>query len=67
MADEQDYVRGGKGRKDEIGRTGIHPASAGQIPDEAEIIGQEDLGHRTPGREAPMPLNNSENQENNKK
>lgn len=66
MADEQDYVRGGKGRKDEIGRTGIHPTSAGQVPEGAEVIGQEELGHRVPGREALVPVND-ENAKNDEK
>jgi hypothetical protein len=67
MTDEQDYVRRGKGQKDEVGRTGIYPASAGNAPEDAEVMGQEELGHRIPGREALMPLNNGENQEKNEK
>ena len=47
---DAEYVRGGKGRRDEVGRSGIYPASAGQAPADAEIVGQEELGHRHPGR-----------------
>jgi hypothetical protein len=52
LADEQDYVRRGKGRKDQVGRTGIYPASAVDAPDNAEVRGQDELGHRSPGQEA---------------
>jgi hypothetical protein len=46
---DSDYVRGGKGRKDEVGRTGIYPASSvGDAPEDAQAIGQEELGHRSP-------------------
>jgi len=49
MADrEQEYVRGGKGRKDEVGHSGVYPASAPDAPEDAEARGQEELGHRSP-------------------
>ena len=67
MADDQNYVRRGKGQKEKVGPTGIYPASAGQAPEDAEVIGQEELGHRVPGREALVPLNDIENPENNDK
>ena len=41
---DREYVRGGKGRKDEVGRSGIYPASAPDAPADSEIIGQEELG-----------------------
>ena len=43
-----DYVRSGKGRKDEIGRSGIYPASAAGAPPDAKAVDQEELGHRSP-------------------
>jgi hypothetical protein len=49
---EQEYVRGGKGRKDEVGHSGIYPASAHNAPAGAEIRGQGELGH--PNRTRPV-------------
>jgi hypothetical protein len=49
---EQEYVRGGKGRKDEVGRSGIYPASSPDAPENAEVRGQEDLGHTTSAKNA---------------
>ena len=46
-SDRNEYVRGGKGRKDEVGPTGIFPASGGEAPEDAETMGQEELGHRS--------------------
>jgi hypothetical protein len=60
MADEQDYVRRGKGQKDQIGPTGIYPASASDVPEDAEVRGQEELGHRTPGQESLMKVDQEE-------
>ena len=42
---EREYVRGGKGRKDEVGRSGIYPASSTNAPGDAEIRSEGDLGH----------------------
>jgi hypothetical protein len=42
---ERDYVRGGKGRKDEVGGSGIYPASSPDAPGDAEIRSEGDLGH----------------------
>jgi hypothetical protein len=42
---ERDYVRGGKGRKDEVGGSGIYPASSPDAPGDAEILSEGDLGH----------------------
>jgi hypothetical protein len=39
-------VTAGKGRKDEVGRSGIYPASGGNPPADAEIITPGELGHR---------------------
>lgn len=36
---------GGKGRKDEVGRTGIYPASGPYPPGDAEVRGQGELAH----------------------
>jgi hypothetical protein len=45
-------VTSGKGRKDEVGHTGIYPASTvDQAPADAEVMGQEELGHRSPKEE----------------
>ena len=42
---ERDYVRGGKGRKDEVGGSGIYPASSPDAPGDAELRSEGDLGH----------------------
>jgi len=42
---ERDYVRGGKGRKDEVGGSGIYPASSLDAPGDAEIRSEGDLGY----------------------
>jgi threonine dehydratase len=60
MADEQDYVRRGKGQKDQVGPTGIYPASAADAPEDAEVRGQDELGHRTPGQESLIVINEEE-------
>ena len=59
---QREYVRGGKGRKDKIEKSGIYPASAPDAPGDAVIRTEADLvGHssrpvtpqtnRTPGNE----------------
>jgi len=56
MADERDrqknredeYGKGGKGRKDEVGRSGIYPASAPDAPADAEVRTAGNLVHHTP-------------------
>jgi len=40
-----EYMKGGKGRKDSVGGSGIYPASAANAPDDAVIRGQGELGH----------------------
>jgi hypothetical protein len=32
-----EYMRGGKGRRDEVGGSGIYPASASDAPSDAEV------------------------------
>lgn len=66
MKDEEsdtsgDYMRGGKGRRDEVGRSGIYPASSPNAPADAEIRGQGELGHpnRTRPVSAPEETTNS--------
>jgi hypothetical protein len=39
-------VRAGKGRKDEVGRSGIYPATAPDAPSDAEVITPGELGHK---------------------
>jgi hypothetical protein len=52
--DAQD-VTAGKGRRDEVGRTGIYPSS-GPLPDgDAPVIAAGDLGHLGP-RSLPVPV-----------
>jgi hypothetical protein len=40
---KDEYMRGGKGRKDEVGRSGIYPASAANAPADAEPRSQGDF------------------------
>ena len=51
MSDDRasEYMRGGKGRKDEVGGSGIYPASASDAPADAEIrTPAEFVGHKGP-------------------
>lgn len=53
-ADRQDeYIRGGKGRKDEVGGSGIYPASAPDVPADAEIRSEAGFGHKGPEPNPP--------------
>jgi hypothetical protein len=52
QASDAEYVRRGKGRRDEVGRSGIYPASSADAPPDAEVRGQEELGHISPGSQA---------------
>jgi hypothetical protein len=46
---ENEYMKGGKGRKDEVGGSGIYPASAPDVPADAEIRSEAGLvGHKGP-------------------
>jgi hypothetical protein len=48
--ESSEYMRGGKGRKDEVGGSGIYPASSPNAPGDAEIRGQGELGHPNTSR-----------------
>jgi hypothetical protein len=50
---ERDYMRGGKGRKDEVGGSGIYPASAPNVPADAEIRSEGGLVGHTPSAKNP--------------
>ena len=41
---EREYVKGGRGRRDEVGGSGIYPASSPNAPPDAEIRIEGDLG-----------------------
>ena len=46
---QNEYMRGGKGRKDEVGGSGIYPASSDNVPADAEIRSEAGLvGHKGP-------------------
>ena len=46
---QNDYMRGGKGRKDEVGKSGIYPTSAPDAPINAEVRSEGELvGHKGP-------------------
>ena len=46
---QSEYMRGGKGRKDEVGGSGIYPASSADVPADAEIRSEAGLvGHKGP-------------------
>jgi hypothetical protein len=44
-------VTSGKGRKDEVGRTGIYPASDPDAPADARPVAPGELGHTSPRQE----------------
>jgi len=49
-------VTAGKGRRDEVGRSGIYPAS-GPLPEgDAEVISPGELGHRPRHGETDLPV-----------
>jgi hypothetical protein len=51
---ERDYVKGGKGRRDEVGGSGIYPASSPDAPHDAEIRSPGDFAvHKGGRRRAP--------------
>ena len=41
-----EYIKGGKGRKDEVGGSGIYPASSADAPANAEVRSEGELGRR---------------------
>ena len=50
-AAQKEYMRGGKGRKDEVGKSGIYPASSPDAPGDAVIRSEAELvGHSTAPR-----------------
>ena len=61
-----DQVRGGAGRKDEVGKTGIYPATGPYPNEEAPVITPEDINRRgnpsSPGVELDENLKASERQ-----
>jgi hypothetical protein len=51
MASKDDYIRGGKGRRDEVGRSGIYPASLPDAPPDSAVRSEGELvSHRSPHR-----------------
>jgi hypothetical protein len=53
--EQDDYMRGGKGRKDEVGGSGIYPASSPDAPADAEVRSEGELArHEKP---YPKPAN----------
>jgi hypothetical protein len=49
VQDRNEYVKRGKGRKDEVGGSGIYPASSPDAPADAEIRTESELvGHKGP-------------------
>jgi hypothetical protein len=40
---QNEYMRGGKGRKDQVGGSGIYPASSPNAPADAEIRSESEL------------------------
>ncbi len=62
MADQRDptkpnrdneYMRGGKGRKDEVGGSGIYPASSPNAPADAEVRSEGELASHKGPRQKP--------------
>jgi hypothetical protein len=46
---QDEYIKGGKGRKDEVGGSGIYPASSSDAPADAQIRSEGGLvGHKGP-------------------
>ena len=46
---QDEYMKGGKGRKDEVGGSGIYPASSADAPADAQIRSEGGLvGHKGP-------------------
>jgi hypothetical protein len=61
---QSDYMRGGKGRKDEVGGSGIYPASSPDAPGDAEIRSEGNLvGYgRSPRRHPDDERDSKKNQ-----
>jgi hypothetical protein len=46
---QKEYMKGGKGRRDEVGRSGIFPFSSRDAPADGEVVSERDLvGHKGP-------------------
>ena len=54
---------GGQGRRNEVGGSGVHPASAGNAPDDAEIRPSAARGQSQPGAEGSQDAGGSEPEE----
>ncbi|HEX9368099.1 MAG TPA: hypothetical protein VF921_15820, partial [Vicinamibacterales bacterium] len=51
---QREYVTGGKGRRDEVGKSGIYPASSPDAPGDAVLRGEGELvGHTSPRTREP--------------
>jgi hypothetical protein len=50
---QDEYMRGGKGRKDEVGKSGIYPASSPDAPADALIRGEGELVSHSGPRSKP--------------
>jgi len=61
---QDEYMQGGKGRIDEVGGSGIYPASAPNAPDDAVIRGQGELGHS--GSRYPPPQQGGDSGDDNR-
>lgn len=47
---QDEYVKGGKGRRDEVGGSGIYPASSPNAPADAEVRSEREfVQHKGPG------------------
>jgi hypothetical protein len=46
--EQRDDMTQGKGRKDEVGHSGVYPPPPPEAPDDAEVIMPGEMGHRTP-------------------
>jgi hypothetical protein len=55
------YVQGGKGRKDEVGRSGIYPASSPDAPPDAAIRTEGELAGKTRRRQPVESEGDAEN------
>ena len=57
-----DYVKGGKGRKDEVGGSGIYPASSPDAPRDAEVRSEADLVRHKGPRSTDEPAHHKSDQ-----
>jgi hypothetical protein len=48
--ERNEYMRGGKGRRDEVGRSGIYPASSADAPGDAQIRSEGELANHKGAR-----------------